>query len=97
MRYYISGPMSGHDDLNFPAFEAATKELRDRGHEVVSPAEINPDLEADWLECITCDIKWVGTCNAMLMLRGWKDSFGAQIEHLVAQKLQLHIEYEDSE
>lgn len=97
MKWYISGPMSGYDDLNFPAFEAATTDLRERGHEVVSPAEINPDLSADWFECIICDLIAVRRCDSMLMLKGWEDSYGAKIEHLVAQKLQLHIEYEESD
>jgi hypothetical protein len=86
--------MSGHDGLNFSAFEAATQDLRDHGHEVISPAEHNPDPGADWLECILEDIRLVAWCDAVFMLKGWENSYGAQIEHLVAQKLQLHIEYE---
>lgn len=89
MKIYISGPMSGHDDLNFPAFNEAAALLRSEGHEVVNPAEINSDLDADWLECIICDIKWVATCEAIYMLPGWKESKGAMIERLVAAKLGL--------
>lgn len=95
MKWYLSGPMSGHADLNFPAFQEAAEDLRSRGHEVVSPHEINPDLNADWFDCIIEDLQHVRGCTAMLMLKGWEDSYGARIEHLVAQKLQLHIEYED--
>ena len=36
---YVSGPMSGLPDLNFPAFHAAAAELRALGHTVVNPAE----------------------------------------------------------
>lgn len=97
MKYYIAGPMTGYEDLNFPAFHEQAADLRSRGHEVISPAEINPDLDADWTECMVEDIKQLSTCDAMLMLKGWQDSYGAQIEHLVAQKLQLHIEYETSD
>jgi hypothetical protein len=96
MKWYVSGPMTGYDDLNFPAFKYATTDLRNRGHEVISPAEHNPDPNASWLPCILEDIQLVSTCDAMLMLKGWEDSYGAKIEHLVAQKLQLHIEYEES-
>jgi len=97
MKWYISGPMSGYKDLNFPAFAAATADLRERGHEVISPAEHNPDPKADWLECILEDITLVSKCDAMLMLAGWENSYGARIEFMVGKKLDLHIEFEDDD
>ena len=39
MKLYLSGPMSGIDKYNFPAFDAAAEELRAMGHEVYSPAD----------------------------------------------------------
>jgi hypothetical protein len=41
MKLYVSGPMSGIAGCNIPAFDAAAEELRERGHEVVSPAELD--------------------------------------------------------
>ena len=43
MKIYIAGPMSGYEDLNYPAFAQTAAVLRNAGHEVVSPAELNPD------------------------------------------------------
>ncbi|MBT9158943.1 MAG: hypothetical protein DDT26_00192 [Dehalococcoidia bacterium] len=43
MRIYISGPMTGLHDLNFPAFRDAAAKLRAIGYEVVNPAELNPE------------------------------------------------------
>ena len=37
--YYVAGPMRGYFEFNFPAFDHATKGLRDLGCEVFSPAE----------------------------------------------------------
>lgn len=42
-RIYDSGPMTGLPGLNFPAFDAAAKQLRAAGYDVVNPAELNPD------------------------------------------------------
>lgn len=39
MNLYIAGPMRGRPFFNFPAFHAAAKRLRDKGHTVFSPAE----------------------------------------------------------
>lgn len=83
-RYYIAGPMTGHPDLNFPAFHAMAAQLRAAGHEVISPAEINPDPKAEWTECMFADLKALTTCDGIVMLPGWENSPGAQIERLWA-------------
>ena len=40
MRIYISGKMTGHPDLNRPAFDAAEKRLTAQGHFVINPHRI---------------------------------------------------------
>lgn len=39
MKVYLSGPMRGYEDFNFPAFDSAAAFLRAHGHEVFNPAE----------------------------------------------------------
>ena len=41
MRVYCSGPMTGHPDLNRPAFDAAEKRLTAQGHFVINPHRIS--------------------------------------------------------
>lgn len=94
MKYYVAGPMTDYPELNFPAFHKQALHLRECGHEVINPAEVNPDVNADWLECMFVDMELVKGCDAIYMLEGWENSPGAQIEHLVAKKYKLKIEYE---
>lgn len=48
IRVYVAGPMTGYPDLNFPAFHAAARDLRQRGFVVLNPAEINADHDAEF-------------------------------------------------
>lgn len=38
---YIAGPMRGHEDFNFPAFDRARDEFLERGYAVINPADID--------------------------------------------------------
>lgn len=47
MRMYLSGPMTGIENYNFPEFFRIARLLRAQGFEVVSPAEF--DIEQGWV------------------------------------------------
>lgn len=91
LRCYISGPMTGRPDLNFPAFHAAAAKLRAAGIDAVNPAEINPDPDKTWEQCMRADIRELVTCDAVALLPGWGDSRGALLEHLIAYRLGMRI------
>ncbi len=93
MRIYVAGPMTGHPELNFPAFHAAAAELRALGHHVENPAEINADPKAQWLDCMRMDIARLVTCDAVYLLPGWEKSRGAKVEHGLAVGLGLQVSY----
>ncbi|MGK2829220.1 DUF4406 domain-containing protein [Ralstonia pseudosolanacearum] len=86
-RIYIAGPMTGIQDLNFPAFHEAARALRAEGHDVVNPAEINSDPAAGWLTCMRADIRELMTCDAIYLLPGWENSRGARLEAHIAERL----------
>ncbi len=96
-RIYVAGPMTGHKDLNFPAFHAAAAALRAQGHHVENPAEINADPNAQWLDCMRMDIARLVTCDAVCMLPGWEASRGARLEHTIAAGLGLEVMHHTAE
>lgn len=90
MRIYISGPMTGLPDLNFPAFHAAAFRLRAAGFAVVNPAELNPG-STDWHECMRADIRALCDCQGIALLDGWMDRSGAHLEVHIAHRLGMAV------
>lgn len=88
---YLSGPMSGRPELNFPAFHAAAKTLRDKGLSVTNPAEIKPEGDPSWSACMRADLKAMLDCCTVALLPGWEDSKGANIEARLALNLGMRV------
>lgn len=86
-RIYLSGPMTGIKDHNFPLFNAETARLRALGYAVVNPVEVNPDGDTAWADCLRRDLTALLDCDAIALLPGWGDSRGAQLELHVARAL----------
>jgi hypothetical protein len=91
LRIYVAGPMTGYPELNFNAFHAEAARLRAAGHDVVNPAEINPDKAKTWKECMRSDIAHLVTCDAVQLLPGWENSRGALIEERLARDLGMLV------
>jgi hypothetical protein len=93
MRLYISGPMSGYENHNFPAFNQAAKVVQLLGHQPVNPVDINPDPGTPWEMCLRADIKALCDCDGIVLLPGWENSVGAQLELHVAHRLKLSVHF----
>ena len=95
MKIYISGPMTGHADLNFLAFNAVAADLRAHGHTVVNPAEKqcegNPNM--NWADYMRLDIVAMMECDTIIMLPGWAGSRGARLERCIALELGFAVLY----
>lgn len=95
MKIYISGPMTGLPDLNFPAFHDAAAKLRALGHEVTNPAEKQEenDPSMTWMDYMRLDIAMMmlNKCDAVALLQGYGHSKGAMTELNLAQSLGFDI------
>lgn len=89
-RIYLSGPMTNMLDLNFPLFHTTAASLREAGHTVINPAELNPD-PGTWSECMRRDIKALMDCDTVATLPGWQDSRGASLEVHIGKALGMRI------
>lgn len=92
---YLSGPMTGLPDLNYPAFEAAAERLRAQGVQVISPHEITPPGAGPWTwaQHMRVDLAALLTADVIVLLPGWEGSRGAQLEKTVADALGLVVDY----
>ena len=88
-RVYLSGPMTGIADNNFPAFHEWAARLRADGFDVVSPAEL-PEAET-WELCLRKDMRELPTCDAIALMPGWERSKGAHLELHVAHRLGMEV------
>lgn len=87
---YVSGPMTGIADHNFPAFNQAAVQLRHAGFEVRNPAE-NGCGALSWADYIRRDLRDVLDVDGVALLPDWTRSRGARLEVHVARELGLPI------
>lgn len=90
LRVYISGPITGHDDHNRPAFEEARALLTSVGFIPVVPFDVAPYAEGkSWRDYLREDLRALLECDAIYLLDGWERSPGALLESRVAHAFGL--------
>ena len=107
MIVFISGPMTGHPNYNWPSFDIAAVRLTWLGHTPINPAQIDRDLglkpsdmgEAlsrvdQGLAMLRCATVICMEAEAIYLLNGWTASKGARAEYRLAIALGLEILYE---
>lgn len=88
MYLYVSGPMTGHPNFNYDAFDAAAAQLRELGFRVFNPTEqFAGDQELSYDEYLRHDVKVLQLVTAVVMLPGWEKSAGARFEVALATAL----------
>ena len=87
-RIYLSGPISGIADNNFPEFNRICKVLRNHGYYVYNPAE-DHEGPMSWKYYMQKDIRIMLnlSLDAIIVMPGWNDSPGVDVELFNATKL----------
>lgn len=89
---YLSGPMTGIPDYNFPAFNAAADKLRDQGYSVANPAD-NGGIDLSWEGNMRNALRMLLECDEIAMLPNWEHSRGALMEFHIAATLGMKVRY----
>lgn len=95
---YLSGQIDGlHPNACREMFDEASDKIIDmmteRGYvdiEVINPERM-PKIQSCWEDYIIRDLILLKECNAIAMLPNWKNSYGARIERLFAEKKNIEI------
>lgn len=94
-KIYLSGPMNGYPESNYPLFVAVATMLRADGHTVYNPAEFKHDgphetfplrkAFAEYCKFI-CE-----EAEEIVLLPGWEKSLGVSAELALAKNCKLRV------
>jgi nucleoside 2-deoxyribosyltransferase len=108
-KIYVAGPMTDYPENNFPAFYVAEKQLRKAGFKVINPARLSKKVAKKYnfslkdheackkhvKQFMKEDLKGLLKCDFIYMLKGWRDSKGANIEYNTAKETGMCILMEE--
>lgn len=98
-RIFLSGPMTGIKDFNFPLFNAVAEKVRGLGFEVVNPVDICKKFKKERVladktvfeQMINEQQEAERTCDILMLLPGWENSKGVRLELKTALEMGLPI------
>lgn len=89
-KIYISIPITGlpHSSVMAKADKAKNKIAND-GNVPISPLDIDAGANPTYCDYICSDLRAMLECDAIYFCKGWELSCGCNIEHRVAQTLNM--------
>ena len=93
MKIYLSGKITGETNYK-QKFNTVAEELLSYGYVVFNPAVLPDGFEYE--DYMALDLHILSRCDAIFLLRDWKNSPGAKRELAEARRLGLQILDEDS-
>lgn len=95
-RVYLSGPMKGYAESNYPLFNRVAGELRAMGHEVYNPAEFPHDGPHETFpirKAFAAYARFIcEEADTIVLLPGWEKSLGVSAELALAKNCGLVVE-----
>lgn len=97
LEFYLSGPMTGLPDHNYPYFIAVEAKLKARGLKIRSPHHVGAaftteqHLKLGWDFFIRQAMRDLIISDAVIMLSGWEKSKGARLELDIALDLEMPV------
>lgn len=88
MKVYLSGKITGDPDYK-TKFAAMEKKLTEQGYQVFNPA-VFPNI-FEYEDFMILDFMALSFCEAIYLLKDWKDSKGAVREYKEALRLGLKV------
>jgi hypothetical protein len=96
---YISGPMTGLPEYNYPEFNRVAAILEEKGYIVVNPTSTGFQRGWIWKQYLIVDLVMLltgggqyGAVDHVVTLDGWEKSKGARLEVHVARELEIPVE-----
>lgn len=86
---YLSGPMTAHEDLNYPAFNEAARQLRLFGFPVLNPADFGEVDDLTYEQILARDCHLLSHADVLVLLDGWDKSNGVTVELDFAMGLKI--------
>lgn len=90
-RVYISGPMTGLPEFNRPEFMEAEQLIKELGCKPVNPARIRQRHGWAWADYMRSALNMMLKCDEVVLLPGWRESKGVQVEIDLAQRLGMPV------